>query len=141
VVCALENVLHVTVQTRGTVTVLLREQQREGKNVTRHGDKWKGKDLKKIWKERKKQTNKQKKEEIRKIKAKLGIKTYWRLLMPSETCRHNFDCQNYREYVYNCRKYEENNREVIENYRENRENNREVTENYREDTESNMEVT
>jgi hypothetical protein len=27
----------------------------------------------------------------------------------------NFYCPNYRECVYNCRKYRENNREVIEN--------------------------
>jgi hypothetical protein len=39
-----------------------------------------GKPPKKFWKERKKAR--------RKIETKLGIANYWRLLMPSEPCRH-----------------------------------------------------
>lgn len=93
-VCVL-NVLHVTVLTFCTDSVAEGAAEslskREGK-MTRQGDKWNGKGVKKIWKERKKGRKK-------KIEMKLVIKTYWRLLMLSEPCRHKISAVRTRGNV------------------------------------------
>ena len=82
-VCALRNVLRVTVQTGCTVAVLLRKQQRPLRKREDKNDK-----TRRQMERERPEENLERKKERRKIQTKLRIKIYWRLLMPSEPCRH-----------------------------------------------------